>query len=1654
MPNESQPLTSATYIPHGDSFGPGVGIPSLHSANHTMHDQQASFNRGDSSEFSAQSDATRGGFGTRFTGDQMTATPDETNSTFRSNNASNTPLTRHHNLTLSLREAQDYTSSGPPTATPQNPQAHLSSSSGGPVGNPSTHRHTGSNPSNTPISPNDPVLQWPVDRVLFWLAHNQFSNDWQETFKALNVHGAEFLELGRGHNGRGNFGMLHNKIYPRLAKECSKSGTGWDQSRERDEGKRMRRLIRKLTDAGGSSATTLKPSKRDSSQNAPMSATSENGVDLSPNLTNVNTPLTAGGEDSPGRQGLIQFPNPSIGTRRPSNRTANPSDTSIADSAQTLQNRTGFSRSILSGVGDGATSRKNSPSTTSEANTGPGVREGLKPTKNNSPQSGSPGLANATLTTSGNNSALSASPHPWRGGHQKSSSSDSIISGLQNSLRGGMGGAFSEMGLGKGTDSRRNGQDGFRPATLESSGRQGSNEGNSTKEHSRGILGKFRRRGKKEDGSASGAYPSPEEHGLESPTSPVSTRQGLMEPNAPFARSARNGSDTSLDRPGSASAIVEPDKYPFGSTRGRTTTRTGILQRYVLVTPDGWNYRLVDVSDLEGPDGLRNLICQSLGIVDSDYSQIYITEPGKPDHHDPLSDTALLQSRKTRSDPFSPLLLYVRSPSASAINMSASQTTGLGLGLTPKVLPSPPLGGGFDLAKAVEDASYGVPSSRLRHRSPSPDMVSRVSTLRPAPAKDLSRDSPNVDAADEDSGTLLKERLKLISSGQDSGTLNEADREALLEAAAEEHRRETDRKKQLYLASKQRPKKDAVNDGPNFGIKREGVIDFDVPRISPFEDKKQLQDWVPQRKPPPPPAESSTLIKANSLSKKTGQLARLSLTSSSDDQDKRISRDSIPEEIEKASRRKAVPGTPSVSAGIGAALVSAARLGAGLGGPSPSSSTNGEKVPKSVASSDLRDPRPGRGSPGSPNRSWGKKKLFKAPDYNDETEPIDSSDPADPKAQIPENGAISRLRKSQGKKSQDLGHGTERTAFPRRSYGPTHDFQEADVKFVKSPMVTQQSSADEDSDGGLFAVPLVSRKAKKKAADTVSGEDTANESADSKTSRPTLTLNTKSRSRKGLSVAFKSPQLSDGFDHVQQSNTLSTNGSATIYTPSGSNSTGDSSQFTPSHNDEESQSSPQRRNPNSANSSTWSARSPSDVRDTRRESFAAREDVWASRPPAEALITHLDDFFPNLDLDQPIAVEEQPQAGSPPVSPVSALDRNPIEAQGTKASSTPSVPAIPPQHIPNKRATTPMSLSGEDSDAVSSDMSLTRGEPSIQSMAQRNIRRSGGLSRMKSIREVAKGAHEANKRYTAPSTTTKTTDISRRKSTKMFGANIVQIKPTRGSMPRIENIPQDVIPKRQATFKWFKGQLIGKGTFGRVYLGMNATTGEFLAVKQVEVARNAAGQDRERIKEMVAALDQEIDTMQHLDHNNIVQYLGCERKDYSISIFLEYISGGSVGSCLRKHGKFEESIVRSLTRQTLDGLSYLHHEGILHRDLKADNILLDLDGTCKISDFGISKKTDNIYGNDVTNSMQGSVFWMAPEVIRSEGAGYSAKVDVWSLGCVVLEMFAGKRPWSKEEAIGAIYKLGSLNQAPPIPEDVSETISPEAVGFMADCFTM
>ncbi|KAF7338272.1 STE11-like protein [Mycena venus] len=241
--------------------------------------------------------------------------------------------------------------------------------------------------------------------------------------------------------------------------------------------------------------------------------------------------------------------------------------------------------------------------------------------------------------------------------------------------------------------------------------------------------------------------------------------------------------------------------------------------------------------------------------------------------------------------------------------------------------------------------------------------------------------------------------------------------------------------------------------------------------------------------------------------------------------------------------------------------------------------------------------------------------------------------------------------------------------------------------------------------------------------------------------------------------------------------------------------------------------------------------------------------------------------------------------------------------------------------------------------------------------------------------------------------------------------------------------------QRTAT-KWIKGALIGAGSFGKVYLGMDASTGLLMAVKQVELPTGSAP-NQERKKSMLSALEREIELLKDLQHENIVQYLYSSLDDDYLNIFLEYVPGGSVTALLRNYGAFEEPLVKNFVRQILEGLNYLHERDIIHRDIKGANILVDNKGGIKISDFGISKKVEDGMGagNRMHRpSLQGSVFWMAPEVVKQ--SGHTRKADIWSVGCLVVEMLTGEHPWATLTQMQAIFKIGS-SAKPAIPSDIS-----------------
>lgn len=425
---------------------------------------------------------------------------------------------------------------------------------------------------------------------------------------------------------------------------------------------------------------------------------------------------------------------------------------------------------------------------------------------------------------------------------------------------------------------------------------------------------------------------------------------------------------------------------------------------------------------------------------------------------------------------------------------------------------------------------------------------------------------------------------------------------------------------------------------------------------------------------------------------------------------------------------------------------------------------------------------------------------------------------------------------------------------------------------------------------------------------------------------------------------------------------------------------------------------------------------------------------WAFRPPPEQLYENLDDFFPTHDLDKPV------------------IDPN---AAGSGATGTPSSPlASSPKADQGSAATSALAMTSTAN--VSRNVNEKIASPGgINSPTTASSPARTKMQHKKSIRIVAQDRKKLLDRVeAAEQRKIGATDLSRRRSTKLWGGKVIEVTPgmETASNSNAPDSPTSTTSNdgQKPIFKWVKGDLIGKGTYGRVYLALNATTGEMIAVKQVELPRTASDREDARQKGVVAALKSEIETLKDLDHPNIVSYLGFEETRSNLSIFLEYVPGGSVGSCLRKHGKLDESTIKSFLQQILGGLNYLHGRGILHRDLKADNLLVDFNGIVKISDFGTVRKSEDIYGNVASMSMQGSIFWMAPEVLSR--AGYSAKVDIWSLGCVVLEMFAGRRPWSDEEAVQAMFKIGAERRAPPIPPDVR--LSKAAAHFLKICFAV
>lgn len=272
-----------------------------------------------------------------------------------------------------------------------------------------------------------------------------------------------------------------------------------------------------------------------------------------------------------------------------------------------------------------------------------------------------------------------------------------------------------------------------------------------------------------------------------------------------------------------------------------------------------------------------------------------------------------------------------------------------------------------------------------------------------------------------------------------------------------------------------------------------------------------------------------------------------------------------------------------------------------------------------------------------------------------------------------------------------------------------------------------------------------------------------------------------------------------------------------------------------------------------------------------------------------------------------------------------------------------------------------------------------------------------------------------------------------RPSSEIITSNIQNFFPSLEKMPQRSSLHpfNSELNGEIGEINWIKGSLIGFGSFGRVFLGINLVDGEMIAAKQIPWGK----------KQGISNVEKEMNLLRKLKHKNIVRYLGANTSEDCLTIFLEYIPGGSIQMLLKENGPVDVDLTAYLSRQILEGLDYLHSMGIVHKDIKGANMLLDEKGTVKIADFGLA---DN-FTTENSSELQGTIFWLAPEVVSARK--YSPSSDIWSFGCTVLEMLSGDHPWASFNKFQALFRIGQ-GEAPPITIPVGEFFT----SIMSQCF--
>ncbi|KAG8481602.1 hypothetical protein CXB51_026549 [Gossypium anomalum] len=243
--------------------------------------------------------------------------------------------------------------------------------------------------------------------------------------------------------------------------------------------------------------------------------------------------------------------------------------------------------------------------------------------------------------------------------------------------------------------------------------------------------------------------------------------------------------------------------------------------------------------------------------------------------------------------------------------------------------------------------------------------------------------------------------------------------------------------------------------------------------------------------------------------------------------------------------------------------------------------------------------------------------------------------------------------------------------------------------------------------------------------------------------------------------------------------------------------------------------------------------------------------------------------------------------------------------------------------------------------------------------------------------------------------------------------------------------------------EWVRGETIGYGSFGTVNLVLPKTGfsgSSFMAVKCCETNNSASLKNEKQVLHQLGFCP---------------QIIRCFGDDFTVencgkfyNLFLEYADKGSLADHLQLNGgKLMESDVKRFARSILKGLNFIHSKGFVHCDIKLQNVLLFGNGDVKIADFGLAKRKGEKQGRF---EIRGTPLSMAPESIN--GNVYDSGVDIWALGCAVVEMFTGKPAWNLKPGANMadlLIKIGASDELPGIPRELSG----EGKDFLVKCFS-